>query len=157
MLIFHSFTEQASLYVFSLSFFLDSRISFESPISNRRESMPAERYLRQFADKHCYTGSGASISHAALDMHSVFNLLVISLNKHTGGSGRGDGAQATDSLKLFCTHSGSRLKIAFLCGGGYNTDRESQPHYCNGKIIPRQRRAPGRNSRCVLLFANNPI
>lgn len=104
-------------------------------------------------DKYRYVSwNESSISPIrGVDMHSVFNLLVISLNKHTA-------RRRTDSLKLFCTHSHAIKKLHFS-SPVYNPP---PPHRCPTtdpiivmeKSFPTETR-PGRNSRCILLFANN--
>lgn len=103
-------------------------------------------------DKYRYVSwNESSISPIrGVDMHSVFNLLVISLNKHTA-------RRRTDSLKLFCTHSHAIKKLHFS-SPVYNPP----PHRCptTDPIIVMEKSfptetCPGRNSRCILLFANN--
>lgn len=152
------------------------QLDWKSVGKNRHKTLPSPlvlpRFPRPFSvntdfrtgtyfhhpDKYRYTYRGTnrrSRRYRGVDMHSVFNLLVISLNKHTA-------RRRTDSLKLFCTHSHAIKKLHFsspvcnppplppVCVRPPSTD----PIIVMEKSFPTETR-PGRNSRCILLFANN--
>lgn len=143
------------------------QLDWKSVGKNRHKTLPSPlvlpRFPRPFSvntdfrtgtyfhhpDKYRYTYRGTnrrSRRYRGVDMHSVFNLLVISLNKHTA-------RRRTDSLKLFCTHSHAIKKLHFsspVCVRPPPTD----PIIVMEKSFPTETR-PGRNSRCILLFANN--
>lgn len=134
------------------------QLDWKSVGKNRHKTLPSPlvlpRFPRPFSvntdfrtgtyfhhpDKYRYTYRGTnrrSRRYRGVDMHSVFNLLVISLNKHTA-------RRRTDSLKLFCTHSHAIKKLHFsspVCNPpppstGVRPTTTDRPYYCNGKIIP---------------------
>lgn len=91
-----------------------SRVSRNFRIDEREAKGMARRYLHH-PSQTLLRRKRTSISWRSVDIHAVFNLLVISLNKHA--------AVAARIRSNYFVRTRSRLKIAFLSGRGITSTK----------------------------------